>query len=230
MATPDPSQLRSDLTALTGMASRNLGAFWPMGSTAEEARDALIEVLPALVDTYGEAAATIAADWYDDSRARLEVDGDFRALPAELGETGSEVLVKWGVAPLFQAVSDWEAARSLIEGGMQRRIVNAARVTVTESSLADPEAEGWKRAGLGGCDFCKMLIGRGAVYREATASFASHDHCRCLAVPAWSGGGSAIAVGPYRQSQTRQAVAGRAARARRANARAEARARARARR
>jgi hypothetical protein len=30
-----------------------------------------------------------------------------------------------------------------------------------------------------------MLIGRGAVYSEATADFQSHDHCNCQAEPAW---------------------------------------------
>jgi hypothetical protein len=32
-----------------------------------------------------------------------------------------------------------------------------------------------------------MLIGRGAVYSEATADFAAHDHCKCSAVPAFDG-------------------------------------------
>jgi hypothetical protein len=30
-----------------------------------------------------------------------------------------------------------------------------------------------------------MLLGRGAVYTEASADFEAHDHCNCGAAPAW---------------------------------------------
>jgi hypothetical protein len=70
---------------------------------------------------------------------------------------------------------------------MQRRIANVSRYTVAESSVADPGATGWQRVGAGSCAFCRMLIGRGAVYTEAGADFASHDHCNCSAVPAFGG-------------------------------------------
>jgi hypothetical protein len=30
-----------------------------------------------------------------------------------------------------------------------------------------------------------MLIGRGAVYTEASVDFEAHDHCHCGAEPAW---------------------------------------------
>jgi hypothetical protein len=46
-----------------------------------------------------------------------------------------------------------------------------------------------------------MLIGRGAVYSEAGADFASHDHCNCSAVPAF--GGQPRPVKPYTVSPRR---------------------------
>jgi hypothetical protein len=72
---------------------------------------------------------------------------------------------------------------------MQRRIANFSRQTVMGSSVADPKARGWQRVGAGECKtgFCDMLIGRGAVYSEASADFAAHDHCKCSAAPAFDG-------------------------------------------
>jgi hypothetical protein len=177
--------LRDGVKGLTTLANRDLHALWAQVSTAVEAREALKDVLPGLIDTYGLAAGTLAADWYDDLRDKLEVRGRFTAIPATIADTGADALAGWGVSPLFAAEPDWAAARSLVAGGLQRRIANFSRQTVTGSAIADPKARGWQRVGSGGCDFCSMLIGRGAVYSEATADFESHDHCNCSAAPAF---------------------------------------------
>src|SRR5450756_974958 len=65
------------------------------------------------------------------------------------------------------------------------RTLATSRISSYQSapSVADRRARGWARAGTGRCDFCAMLIGRGAVYTEATANFETHDHCGCVAVP-----------------------------------------------
>ena len=179
------TQLRSAVTSLSTLASRDLAGLWRQVETAVQAREALSDVLPALVETYGAASATLAADWYDDLRDKAGARGRFTAIPAEVGESGADVLARWGVAPLFAAEPDWASAQVLIAGGLQRRIANASRLTVTRSAVEDRAARGWQRVGVGGCDFCAMLLGRGAVYTEATADFESHDHCRCSAVPAF---------------------------------------------
>jgi hypothetical protein len=165
-------------------------------------------VLPRLVETYGLAAATFAADWYDDLREVKGVAGRFTAIPADVGTEGAEALAGWGVGPLYQVEPDFTAARTLIEGGLQRRIANASRLTVVQSSLADPAAAGWQRVGAGGCAFCQMLISRGSVYSEAGADFASHDHCNCAAVPAFDG--QARPVKPYTPSVRKGTDADRA--------------------
>lgn len=182
---PAAADLREGVSSLTTLANRDLDALWRQVSTAVQAREALSDVLPALVETYGSAAATLAADWYDDLREEVGAKGRFRAIPAEVGPSGAEALAGWGIGPLFQADPDWTSARTLIQGGLQRRIANAGRATVTVSSVADPQASGWQRTGSGECAFCRMLIDRGAIYSEATADFASHDHCHCAAVPAF---------------------------------------------
>jgi hypothetical protein len=180
-------ELRRAVDDLATLADRDLTALWRQVSTAAQAREALSDILPALVETYGAAAATVAADWYDDARDKAGVGGRFSAIPADLTDSGAVVLARWGIEPLFAAEPDWDAAQTLIKGGLQRRIANASRDTVAGSSIADPKADGWQRTGSGSCAFCAMLIGRGAVYSEASADFASHDHCHCAAVPAFSG-------------------------------------------
>lgn len=160
-------------------ARKDLERLWRSLDTTDQAAEMLRDVLPDLVAAYGAMAATIAADWYDDLREMSEVPRRFTAAPADIAETGTQALVGWA---LDEATSD-EAFKALVLGGVQRRIVNFGRLTVTTSSIADPSAVGWRRTGLGRCDFCRMLIGRGAVYREATADFAAHDNCNCGAEP-----------------------------------------------
>lgn len=184
---PTPTLLRSAVSDLSSLAVHELRGIWKPSRNPTQIRDLLAEVLPQVVDVYGTAAATVAADWYDELRDGLNIAGRFSAIPTELGDTGGEELAGWGVGPLFSAEPDFATAQTLIEGGLQRRIADAARDTVIESSIADPSARGWQRETSGGCDFCEMLAGRGIVFSEESADFASHDHCQCYAVPAFDG-------------------------------------------
>src|SRR5690625_5715142 len=45
-------------------------------------RSALLGFVPELTRTYGDAAATVAADWYDEQRALAGAPGRFRAVMA----------------------------------------------------------------------------------------------------------------------------------------------------
>lgn len=206
MATPQA--LKTAITDLAVLAGNDLDALWRQVQTPDEAREALQDVLPALVNTYGLAAATISADWYDDTRDLVDARGRFQAIPADLGDQGADILARWGIGPLFKPEADWRRARVQIEGGLQLRIANASRYTVVGSAIADPAADGWQRQGAGSCAFCAMLIGRGAVYSEAGADFAAHDHCRCSAVPAFKG--EPRPVKPYTPSKRKASDADRA--------------------
>ena len=203
-----PQALKTAISDLAVLAGNDLDALWRQVSTPDEAREALEDVLPALVSTYSLASATLSADWYDDARDLVDAKGRFTAIPADLDRQGSDVLARWAVGPLFAAEPDWRRARVLVEGGMQLRIANASRYTVAGSAIADPAADGWQRQGSGSCPFCAMLIGRGAVYSEAGADFASHDHCRCSAVPAFRG--EPRPVKPYTPSARQASDADRA--------------------
>lgn len=180
-----PAALRKSVDQLVGYASRDLSALWREVNDAAQARVALMDVLPALVETYGSAAATLAATWYDDAREKAAVRGAFSAIPVEPSDRGARALAGWATS----TATDMTTLQALVLGGLQRRIADNVRGTIAGSSIADPSAQGWARAGAGGCTsgFCDMLIGRGAVYSESTADFASHDNCQCYAVPAFDG-------------------------------------------
>lgn len=181
------TDLRDGVQDLATLAANDLRGLWRQVTNLDEAREALEDILPMLVRTYGLAAGTLAANWYDDLRDELNVERRFAAIVAELDDQGADVLARWGVKPLLGDEPDWRRAQVLVEGGLQRRIANGARETVRISSIEDSQAQGWMRAGGGDCAFCDLLISRGAVYTEATADFAAHDHCRCTAVPAFRG-------------------------------------------
>src|SRR5690606_29399513 len=124
----------SRIAGLTRLAEGDLHALWQQVTTAAQARVALNDVLPALIETYGAAAATVAAEWYDEARAKAGVAGRFGGIPAAVPDAGVPGLVGWAV----REATSLETMLPLIVGGVQKRIANASRLTVTESALADP--------------------------------------------------------------------------------------------
>jgi hypothetical protein len=176
-----PAALRNSTAELVRFAERDLTALWRTVDTPLAARAALMDVLPALVTTYGSAASTLASEWYDDERERRSAPGRFQAIPLDPSDRGARALAGWAA----ETAKDSQSLQALVIGGIQRRIADHMRLTIARSSVADPGARGWQREGSGRCDFCQMLIGRGAVYTEASADFQSHDSCGCYATPAF---------------------------------------------
>lgn len=206
------AELRSLISRLSDQAGDELAAVWAQIFTADlvserdqvvavggslqvwaqplitEVSDALMDVIPALVGDYGDAAAVVAAEWYDEYRDGLGIAGSFRADVAT-ADLGADALAGWGSSLVTPETVDWDAALVRLNGGLQRRIATAGRETVTGATYADPQARGWQRqARPDGCGFCQMLAGRATLYKSrTTADFGAHDHCNCLALPAFGG-------------------------------------------
>lgn len=70
-------------------------------------------------------------------------------------------------------------------GSATRHIEGGGRDAMRTLVAGDPASRGWaRRSGGRPCSFCAMLISRGPAYRsEGSASFTTHDHCHCKAVP-----------------------------------------------
>lgn len=192
MATPQ--QLREEVAVVTAAAVADLSDLL-VGVPDELARDLIIDVLPGLVTLWQDAAAEVAAEWYEEFRDQLEVPGSFVPTLPDLGDPGIPALVNWAEKESQDAL----ARLSLIEGGVTLRVANGARATVIDSVNNDPRGIGFQRYSrqtVTGCGFCQALASRGTVYRDVdSASFGAHDRCRCVAVPAF--GGAPIPVKPY---------------------------------
>lgn len=217
MTTPSGSSppLNTALLAVTTGAIAQLDPVWSL--PFPDIVPALFDVLPTVVDTWGTAASSAAADWYDELRAEQGITGRFSAIVKPLENVGAEALAGWGAQPLRVTqsatapteVQSVAAARSRVEGGLQKRLVNSANLTITDSAAEDPNARGWmRRTRPGACRFCVMVASRGGVFTKASSTFACHEHCYCEAVPAW--GGKALPVGPYKPSDRPMTAADRA--------------------
>lgn len=182
MALSRYERFRREVRDLGIEATKDIEILWRSMGDARGSKAALFDMLPEIVAAYHGAAASAAADFYDEVREIAGVRGTFTAILLDPPDLGTDALVKWALA----TAQDGETFQSLIAGGVTKRISNGARDVVTRSSIADPAARGWMRVGAGKCDFCTMLISRGAVYTEASADFASHDWCNCGAAPAFN--------------------------------------------
>lgn len=95
------------------------------------------------------------------------------------------------VASIKSATAESVAADVAMTNGLTRTQMAMARLALeggrqilTATVQADPGFVGYQRVlGGGGCDFCKMLAGRGAVYGEQSVNFEAHDKCGCTGEP-----------------------------------------------
>lgn len=80
-----------------------------------------------------------------------------------------------------------ETAQTNTARSAMRHALGGGRDTIAATLESDRYALGYRRVGSGKtCDFCQMLIGRGAVYSGATSSFDAHDGCSCSAEPVYA--------------------------------------------
>jgi hypothetical protein len=182
------TELREMLGHLSSEAASDLVRFWRHLSP-ENAYADLMDVIPGLLNTYGDASAAIAAEWYDQYRAAHAIAGGFAADVPKAVPRGAEALAGWGAKLLGDPDADSDAVLTRITGGLQRRITDSGRDTIAYNSFRDPQAQGWQReAEPGACGFCVMLSSRAVLYRsEDTAAFGAHDDCGCGAVPSFGG-------------------------------------------
>lgn len=204
MPTPaDTLKLRTAQRGIRALVERDLTAFWRTLDLAkpEAARAGLLRFVPALVDTYGTIAADVAADWYDEVRASDQVAGRYRATALMPDETDAVQGTVQRLAGGLWSDAPEDVLASLL-GRAAKYALDGSRITVSASALDDPWSSGWQRITRpDACKFCTMLAGRGGVYKEATATFASHDDCNCAAAPSWDPDAPEVDVKAYEASQ-----------------------------
>ena len=204
VASADIEEFRLAQSGIAARVKRDLAAFWTSLdlSRPERARDALLEFVPVLVQVYGEAAAVVAADWYDEQRAIERVPGRFRAvMAAPMATPYVQQRVRFAAHHLFTDAPGQMLA--FLDGATEKYALQAGRDTIRGSANRDPQAVGWHRETrpsetfASGCGFCRVLAGRGGVYKRETAPFAAHDDCHCVAVPSWDADAPEVPADAY---------------------------------
>lgn len=178
--------------AIRDRATKDVKALWVAlaGLTAEQARDALIAAMPALIARYGEIAATIAADFYDEQRDIASAPSRYTADLAPVADPKAiAASTRWAVAPLFQAIPDMDATLGRLVEVVDDKTIGQGKRTQVLNAQRDPAQPRVARVPVGKtCAWCRMLASRGPVYQsEATALAASHSHCDCVPTPIWRG-------------------------------------------
>lgn len=170
------SQYREANRALVTLASRDLSDFWAALNLSGDLaliRDALLAFYPELITVYGDTAAVLGADWYDQLRDVPPSAASFSAALAQPANVEqASATARWGLGPLFATDPDPDAALARLLGSTQRLVLQAGRDTVWDSARRDPVRTGVARipSGPTTCRFCVMLASRGAVYSsEASA-------------------------------------------------------------
>ena len=149
----------------------------------------------ALVQKNRQTSAGLAAAYLRAFRQAKGVPGEVKPVFAEpliVDQFATSLRVTSVIAAKKAAAAGTLPAEAMANaltqstGSMARLVLDAGRETIVQTVRADRAAFGWQRIlGGGGCDFCQMLAGRGAVYKEDTADFPSHDHCGCTGEPVY---------------------------------------------
>lgn len=176
---------RDTVSGIASLAQADIGSFAAsiVNESPERVAAQLRAAAPAVVSTYGGAAAVAGALFYETNRPRP----GFTAPLAEpsigdalMGELG------WALAPLFATAVD-DAAVSLmlsrLDGVTQKFVSDPDRETLRLAAAADPTSRGIRRyATAGACAFCAYLS---SVQAHVVESSEWHLHCNCVNVPGW---------------------------------------------
>lgn len=175
------------------LARNDLSTFWAALNTGGSpilVRNALLDFFPELVQAYGDAAALLAADYYDELRDVPAGSSSFRAILARpANDAQAQASTRWALGPLFESEPNPQQVLANLAGVTQRLVLQAGRDTIATSSTRDPVRTGWARVPTGTktCRFCVMLASRGSVYGSAASAGADanrfHGDCDCVQVP-----------------------------------------------
>src|SRR5690606_10058187 len=129
--------------------------------------EAYYNALPTIVEAYGNAAALAASDFYDDLRQSAGLDDVFEVVFPEVKDLGTGQLIGWAAKTALTP----ETFASLVSAGVQKRVANFARETISENSYRDSRSLGWMRIGTPDCDFCRS--------EEHTSELQSRENLVC---------------------------------------------------
>ena len=180
---PTASQVRQASRALSttsALAKRDLEAFWLTLDTSNMvfAREQLEAFFPALIDTYGNVASTVMADWYE------ELFNEASALAEMTAAERANARMRWAIGKAFEG--DPAQALATLKVVTDELVKQAGRDTVILSSKRNGRRYARVPTGKETCAFCLMTASRGFVYEsEGTAGKMAkyHGDCDCTITP-----------------------------------------------
>lgn len=182
---------------------RELATLWPLldPQRLDLTAPAWMRLVLLLIERYREQSAEQGFTFYDLMRA-LSTDQVVPiarptirwAAANEAAATSLRVLGPIGI--MHRTGLGWpveKAARTAmveVAQSASRHVLEGARQAVDTAVRSDDQAIGFARYASGSaCAFCKMLAGRGAVYKSRASAGGAHryhDNCSCMQVPIFS--------------------------------------------
>ena len=180
-----PSRSEVDLLSL-GMnevarqARAELQAFWltlPKDDLVY-VREQLEEFFPSLIDTYGDVASVVAADWYESVMNQPSYIGDLKP------EAQVNARMRWAMTAGFDG--DVDQALATLQMVTDELVKQFGRDTVMRSASKNGVRYARVPSGSETCAFCLMLASRGYVYSSQAKAgdlVKFHGECDCQIVP-----------------------------------------------
>lgn len=170
---PEVQQQAARNAAIAALAARELAQLWPRVDWEHSvAATAVKTIYAAIVTRYGQAAAAVAAQFYDDVRRTQNTKGAFRAAPAN---HIPQIITDKAVQSAFLGRRDEHVHQATtsdlpleqrvpqrLDGSLQRHVLQAGRDTIAANVEADPEKPRYVRVPQGDttCAFCVLLASR----------------------------------------------------------------------
>jgi len=191
-------QHRTAQLALRALALRQVLEIWPAFDVEDSARSwpAVEAALLAVISERRAISASLAAGYFEAFRRAERVGGAAEPVLAVFDEEAvarartSLQVTGYVTTERLRALKHADPAKVAlvgVSGAVTRHVLDGGRETLLASVRRDRRARGWARVtSAEPCEFCAMLASRGAVYRETSGPFQSHDHCACGLEPDYS--------------------------------------------
>ena len=165
----------------------------------ERLRDDTIEELNRIIEDYGDASASIGADFYEAVLDAADIDG-VAAMPSAYDSKRVEGTVRRCASSLFGDDADLDKYADGLSDFLERAVSHRADECAAQSAVSANE-KGARKGKKGGmkfarvpsgpsCGFCIMLASRGFVYatRKSAGEFTRfHNKCDCRIVEGYDG-------------------------------------------
>lgn len=203
------------------LAAGQTSGLWPQVDwSSPAAATAVRTIYGAIVGQFGQSAAAVSAQFYDEQRSAATVPGQYTAVmagplpdkmldkivtsaflgapePTDHGHVEEQTVETSSELPVDQRVP------ARLDGALQRLVLQPGRETVAENAGKDPIRPRYIRVpqSENPCAFCVMMASRqitakfsgyaSAARAGGTDATKYHKHCECVAVPIFPGSDAA---------------------------------------